>query len=59
MGAELLMFQRIKDRVAYERESYRMSQEHLRKIAAELPYPKGYWRMTTAEIEQWRRDQAK
>lgn len=42
---------KIKAKVAYERESYRMSQEHLRQVKADSPdlYVKGYWRMTDAE----------
>lgn len=48
---------KIKTKVAYERESHRMGQEHLRKVAEELPFPKGYWRMTDAEIARWRREQ--
>lgn len=39
------------DKVAYEKESYRMSQEHLRKVKKDNPelYVKGFWRMTDAE----------
>lgn len=50
---------KIKDKIAYEKESYRLSQEHTKKVAEELPFPKGYWRMTHAEIVQWRHEQRK
>lgn len=29
--------QKVKDKVAYERESYRLSQEHMAKVRAESP----------------------
>jgi len=52
---------KIKDKVAYERESFRMGQEHLKKIAEETPFPpfRQRIRMTPAEVEQWRREQRK
>lgn len=51
------IFDKAKAKIAYEKESYRMSQEHLKKVAKELPFPKGYWHMTDAEIARWRREQ--
>ena len=53
------LIKKVKDKVAHERESFRMSQEHVKKAAEEHPYPKGYWRMTDAQIDQWRREQRK
>lgn len=47
----------LRDWINEQRESYRLSMENNRKVAAELPFPKGYWRMTDAEIERWRRQQ--
>lgn len=40
--------QKIKDKVAYERESYRLSGEELKLIKEENPelFRKGYWRTT-------------
>lgn len=45
------MFEKLKARIAYERESYRMSMEHLARVKQESPelFVKGYWRMTDAE----------
>lgn len=51
------MLDKLKAKVAHERESYRMSQDHVRKVAEELPFPKGYWRMTDEQIAAWRRAQ--
>jgi hypothetical protein len=51
------IFDKAKAKIAYERESHRMGQEHLKKVAEALPFPKGYMRMTDAEIARWRREQ--
>lgn len=51
------LFSKAKAKIAYEKESYRMGKDHLAKVAKELPFPKGYWRMTDAEIARWRREQ--
>lgn len=53
------LFSKAKAKIEYEKESYRMGQEHLKKVAKEHPMPKGYWHMTDAEIARWRRDQKK
>ena len=51
------LLKKIKDKVAYEKESYRLAGEQLKKVAEELPYPPGYWHMTDAEIAAWRKKQ--
>lgn len=45
------IFDKAKAKLAYEKESWRMSQEHLKQVQKDSPelYVKGYWRMTDAE----------
>jgi hypothetical protein len=49
---------KLRAKIAYERESYRMSQEHLKKVAEALPFPKfsERIRMTDADLARWRRE---
>jgi hypothetical protein len=51
------IIQRVRDKIAYERESHRMGQEHLKEVSASLPFPKFSVRarMTDADLAQWRR----
>lgn len=50
-----------KAKVAYERESYQMGVEHLRKVKEARPelYVKGFWRMTESQRRAAVRDQKK
>lgn len=45
------MLEKLKAKIAYERQSYRMSMEHLSRAKRESPelFVKGFWRMTDAE----------
>lgn len=45
------ILKKVKDKVAYERQSHRLGQEHLKKVKADSPdlYVKGYWKMTDAQ----------
>lgn len=45
---------RLRERLAYELESWRMGQEDLKEIKAGHPelYVKGFWRMTPAEARE-------
>jgi hypothetical protein len=53
------LIDKAKKKLGYECESYRMSQEHLKKVAEELPFPKfsERIRMTDADLARWRREQ--
>lgn len=53
------VIKKFRDKIAYEKESYRMGQEHLREVSEALPFPKFSVRvrMTDAQLAQWRREQ--
>lgn len=53
------LIDRVKAKVAYEKESYRLSSEHLKKVAEENPFPpfRERVRMTEADLARWRREQ--
>lgn len=53
------MFEKLKEKIAYERESYRMAGEALQEAKDAHPelYVKGYWHMTKDEaLEVVRRE---
>lgn len=52
------LIRKVREKVAYERESARMGREHLARVRSDLPelYVKGYWRKTA---EQARREVGK
>lgn len=50
---------KIKDKVAYERESFRMSGEHLKRVMEDHPDPgfRKRIRMTDAQYKEWQRQE--
>lgn len=53
------LIKRIKAKIDYERESFRMSGEHLKKVNEDFPFPpfRERIRMTDDDLAKWRREQ--